>query len=531
MRNHLLTLILLLVFIGANAQSSVSSDATVSLDDLLISITDDLECTSISNITSPNNSALAGEGFNSFATFQFQYEPNFPFDNGIVLTTHDASDLSSVLNSGSTSWPGDPDLEALIQESGNTYNATVVEFDFTPFREQISVDYVLASNEYPTFVCDYTDTFAFIVSGPGISDVHSYDHDANPNTPEVNLDLGGINIATIPGTSIPVSPPNIHNDNSCLPGDMGEFAVGQLFDDQSSDINVLEYSGQTVPLTAQLDVTPGQTYHIKLVIGDRGDSILDSAVFIDADSFTIGTIPENLPYDPSFVNNMPDCWMSTDAADYEITNNCAPNGENYLKLNGGDYNIETAAVDASNESAITVDFQVFNGCDDVAEAGKNLIIEYFDGSEWNDLDIIDPVDLPSTSLNGSSDNWVAKSYMIDSGLSMNFKLRFSRNGGLNGLDDISISNLSIESENLSADTFDEKKAVIYPNPVEDILNIELEQGQSIDQVKLMDMSGKTVRQFKPGGNGQIDLGNIRTGVYILKLRIGQETVIKRLIKR
>ena len=356
MRNLLLTLILLLVCIGTNAQSSVSSDATVSLDDLLESITDDLECTSISNITSPNNSALAGEGFNSFATFQLQYEPNFPFDNGIVLTTHDASDLSSVLNSGGSSWPGDPDLDALIQESMNTHNATVVEFDFTPFREQISVDYVLASNEYPTFVCDYTDTFAFIVSGPGISDVHSYDHDANPNTPEVNLDLGGINIATIPGTSIPVSPPNIHNDNSCLPGDMGEFAVGQLFDDQSSDINVLEYSGQTVPLTAQLDVTPGQTYHIKLVIGDRGDSILDSAVFIDADSFTIGTIPENLPYDPSFVNNMPDCWMSTDAADYEITNNCAPNGENYLKLNGGDYNIETAAVDASNESAITVDF-------------------------------------------------------------------------------------------------------------------------------------------------------------------------------
>ena len=71
-----------------------------------------------------------------------------------------------------------------------------------------------------TFVCsNFADTFAFILSGPGIADTNSYDHDGNPNTAPLDLDLGGLNIATIPGTqNVPVSPVNVHNESNCTSG-------------------------------------------------------------------------------------------------------------------------------------------------------------------------------------------------------------------------------------------------------------------------------------------------------------------------
>ena len=156
---------------------------------------------------------------------------------------------------------------------GNTNNATVIEFEFTPFVDEINFNYILASMNGTvfSFICDYADTFAFILSGPGISDVNSYDHDANPNTPDLQLDLGGLNIATIPGTNIPVSPVNIHFIQILLTeyliviqDDLGGFFVPQLYDNQFSGNGSTEFNGQTEPLTSRASVIPGETYTIKL---------------------------------------------------------------------------------------------------------------------------------------------------------------------------------------------------------------------------------------------------------------------------
>ena len=51
----------------------------------------------------------------------------------------------------------------------------------------------------------------------------------------------------------------------------------------------IDSQGFTRTMTAQSVVTPGETYHIKLVVGDRGDSMLNSAVFLEGNSFNIGT--------------------------------------------------------------------------------------------------------------------------------------------------------------------------------------------------------------------------------------------------
>lgn len=526
--------LLFLIFISKLiVAQTVTTDTTLTLDEVLESITTNLECTSISNISSPNNAQLHEQGFNSYGSFAFTDEPNFPFENGIVMTTADATDLTSISSPGGNNWPGDTDLEALIQQPGQTFNASVIEFDFVPFRGQLKVDYILASQEYPAFVCDFADTFAFIVSGPGISNVNDYDHDANPNTPEVSLDLGGLNIATLPGTNIPVNPTNVHLNDSCGVGTLGEFALSQFYDNQNSGNTILDFEGQIMPLTAEVDVTPGQTYHIKLVIGDRGDSILDSAVFIDADSFEIGTIPEDLPYAPNLPVALPECWNASESANFNLTDECSPNAENYLQLFGGNYSITTSAINAEGLSGLDISFDLLNGCEDTAEAGENLLIEYFDGTDWQFLDDIDPIDIP-TPLNEASNNWLTYNYTITNGLSMNFMLKFSRVNGDDLQDDINIGNLSITNTTLSNDEFVfGKDIIIYPNPTKDLLNFQTQSSELITKIEIFDINGKLIDLNIPESSKDIKLNiaEYPAGIYLAKISSGKHYVNRKIIKR
>jgi len=327
-KNKLLFLFLgLLPFWGLSQTITVDDSQTV--DQLIDGILVTGDCAEVNNIDSPNNSDLSGEGFESFASFDSS-NASFPFADGIILSTNEVAGIpDDSADSGSNNWPGDSDLEALIG-GDDTNNATVIEFEFTPYVDEINFNYLLASNEWDTFVCSYADTFAFILSGPGISDTNAYDHDANPNTPDLQLDLGGLNIATIPGTNIPVSPVNIHldydpndpdnNTPDCDPDDLGGFYVPQLYDTQFSGNGSTEFNAQTEPLTASAGVIPGETYTIKLVIADRSDTILDSAVFIEGSSFELGEVDLG-----------PDITLGSDEAVCEgetITLDAGPGGEN-----------------------------------------------------------------------------------------------------------------------------------------------------------------------------------------------------------
>lgn len=397
----LLTFLGLLPFLGIG--QTITVDDTQTVDQLVDGVLVTGDCANVDNITSPNNSAVSGEGYESFASFDAA-NAAFPFDDGIVLATKEVSGIpDDTGDTGGSGWPGDPDLEALVQDPGNTNNATVIEFDFIPFVDEISFNYLLASNEWPGFVCTFADTFAFILSGPGISDVNSYNHDANPNTPDVQLDLGGLNIATIPGTNIPVSPVNIHLNDACGAGSLGEFAVPQLFDDQFSDNGSTEFSGQTEPLSVSADVIPGETYQIKLAIADFGDTILNSAVFIEGNSFDIGEVDLG-----------PDITLGSDEAVCEgdtVTLDAGPGGTNttytwfqdFQEIPGedgqfldvtesGTYSVAVAfSLDCLQTDSITVEFfpepEVPTG--ETAElcAGGTVTL---DGTPSNLSDIVNP---------------------------------------------------------------------------------------------------------------------------------------------
>ena len=218
-------------------------------------------CVEVTNITSNINGSV--NGFNSFAYFERDLS-NFPFENGIMLSTGGATSGGNAVNTnplhdGETNWGTDPDLEAALGIT-NTLNATTIEFDFVSVSNLIQFNYLLASEEYhANFPCEYSDGFAFLIREAGTSNPYQ-------------------NIALIPGTTIPVNTNTIHDEivGFCAAENAAYFDGYSMGD--------TNYNGRTTVLTATASIQPNVQYHIKLVIADQTDENYDSAVFIQGNS-------------------------------------------------------------------------------------------------------------------------------------------------------------------------------------------------------------------------------------------------------
>lgn len=206
--------------------------------------------------------------------FEKQTDLDIGFSSGLMLTTGDSDFVYGPNDSGSetqapggNSLDGDPDLDEL-NPSYQTNDAAVLEFDFIPSEPNVSFKYVFGSEEYNEFVnSSYNDVFGFFLSGPGISGPYSN---------------SSVNIALIPGTSTPVS---INNVNNGLNSSYYEDNTGGM-----SSIIETQLDGCTVTLTAEFTgLEKCELYHIKLGVADAGDHVLDSAVFLEANSFTDGS--------------------------------------------------------------------------------------------------------------------------------------------------------------------------------------------------------------------------------------------------
>jgi len=188
------------------------------------------------------------------------------FESGIILSTGNVSSVvgPNVADATTTAnyMPGDADLDALIP-GYETYDATVLEFDFVPTSNVVTFEYVFGSEEYNEFVHSmFNDVFGFYVNG--------------------------VNCALIPGTWV-VTPVSINNVNGGwypygTNANNSAFYRNNDLDDGGGSINT-ELDGLTVVLSVTTTVYAGETNHIKLAIADAGDYILDSDVFIKAESF------------------------------------------------------------------------------------------------------------------------------------------------------------------------------------------------------------------------------------------------------
>jgi hypothetical protein len=201
-----------------------------------------------------------------------------PFESGVILTSGQAtlaegpnnSDNATLSNTGGS----DPDLDGLNGAPGIN-DAAILQFQFTAVAPVISFQYVFGSEEYNEFVnSNFNDVFGFF--------------------------LNGTNIALLPGSGQPVAINNVNcaansafytNNDPVANGDGGTGCGAP------AGIN-LQYDGfaginPAFALFAQgAALAGGQINTIKLAIGDSGDTVLDSGVFLKAGSFVNQPVPE-----------------------------------------------------------------------------------------------------------------------------------------------------------------------------------------------------------------------------------------------
>lgn len=211
----------------------------------------------------------------------FEGESNLDMDRGIILTSGKAVIAEGPNNSESAGFSnglsGDADLTKI---SGSTTNdACVLEFDFIPQSRKVVFKYIFASEEYEEWVWGgVNDSFGFFISGPGINGDFSNDSK---------------NIALIPFTNPPVY---VSIDS------VNQWTHTEYYNRNNE--NYIQYDGFTTVLTASSLVTPCSTYTIKLVIGDGGDYIYDSGVFLEENSFTAVGI-EGIPsFDSPYIDTI-----------------------------------------------------------------------------------------------------------------------------------------------------------------------------------------------------------------------------------
>ncbi len=331
-------------------------------------------CVEISNISSSINGSI--NGFSSFGYFE-RGTSNFPFENGIMLSTGNASSggnaiNSSILNDGEVDWGTDTDLETALGIT-NTLNATSIEFDFVSVSNLIQFNYILASEEYfANFPCDYSDGFAFLIKRTGTNDPY-------------------INIALIPGTNTPVNTNTVHDEIvGFCPAESQQFFDGYGMGDTN-------YNGRTTELTATANIVPNVQYHIKLVIADQNDENYDSAVFIQGNSFNptvdlgqdVSTCAQNYILNGDIQNPLASYKWYQDGVLLS-----GETGTNLSVTTSGDYKVEiiiplsnsdcfiedtiSVSIDSEQSAAPISDYQV---CDDSSRDGIETFVLSIKNSE------------------------------------------------------------------------------------------------------------------------------------------------------
>lgn len=254
----------------------------------------------------------------------------------------------------------------------NTFNATVIRFDFIPQGDTVAFRYVFGSEEYKEYVgTEFNDVFGFFISGP------------DPSGGTYN----NKNIAIIPNTTTPVAINNVnHLSNTAY------------YVDNESPIpgTTVQYDGFTTVLKAIAPVVPCSTYTIILAIADVADGIYDSGVFLEAKSFssdgvevshTITGSPTNdTLYESCGQAEVTFTWTGDNTNDRTILFNIlgtATNGVDYAPIPG------SIVIPAGQSSA---SFIITPTDDGIFEPTESIIIQIID------TDICPNVQLPGDTI-------------------------------------------------------------------------------------------------------------------------------------
>ncbi len=170
----------------------------------------------------------------------------------------------------------DEDLLTVSQETSSqlgisTANAindvASVSFDFIPTADEVSFQFVFASEEYPDYIeSKFNDVFGFFVAGPEIS---------GPYTAPLEYPNGSQNLALVPGQNLGITVSSVNEDRN-----------RQFYVDNTDGQFATHFNGFTTTITVTFDVVSCQKHHFRFAIGDGTDFQFDSAILLQEGGFT-----------------------------------------------------------------------------------------------------------------------------------------------------------------------------------------------------------------------------------------------------
>jgi gliding motility-associated-like protein len=222
--------------------------------------------------TGPGDSAFTDDGIGYFSDVN-STTLGIGLLEGVIMSSGNISDATgpNLTGSKTSTIAGDRSDPDLFLITGTAIrDASVLEFDFVPSSDSVTFRFVFASEEYPEYAGSaFNDPFGFFISGPGISGPFSN---------------GAENIATIPGTSTAITINTLNdavNSSYYIQNGTGANGIGNAISNPD-----VQFDAFTVPILATANVIPCDTYHIKLAVADVSDRQYNSAVFLEANSFS-----------------------------------------------------------------------------------------------------------------------------------------------------------------------------------------------------------------------------------------------------
>lgn len=193
-----------------------------------------------------------------------------PTDTGVILSTGNVADFTNTTGDANTAAgtstdvtggiDGDADLNSVAGQA--TFDGAILETDFIPVGDTMTIQLVFSSEEYLEYVNGgVNDSLGLFVNGVKVDFV---------------LGAGNISIDEITNTS---------NSNLYLDNPAG-----------TNNYNT-EMDGLTKVLTFKADVNPGVVNTFKLGIADGGDAAYDSNVLVMANSVQSTVIAGNDTFD------------------------------------------------------------------------------------------------------------------------------------------------------------------------------------------------------------------------------------------
>lgn len=546
MRKIILAYCFVFSFIFTNAQNINVNTSQYTVPQLVEDVLFGLQSTTgtgiISNITWSTGSNFGSTNGIGYFTNTNTY---LPLESGLLLCSGSAASSGGPNNStlSSGNWPGDAQLfnyiEALNIDPGlNSFNdATIIEFDFIPLINSMSFDFIFASEEYGTYQCTFSDAFAFFVN------------DVTAGTPVQN-------IALVPNTNIPISVVTIRNSNfnAACPSANSQY-FGNYFllpEGVNPNLSPTNFNGQTVLMTASSNVTPNHTYHMKLVVADRNDNALDSAVFIERGSFFMGQELRGA-YGSVYEN----------FKDFTIQNGGAICTGETRRITLGTVPITGATYEWFKDNVLITDANSYFY--DVNEPGEYRVrMKFANDAQFSDTSIVEsfpslninePEDLYNSSLVFNLNN--NNSIILNGQDPLDFEINYfttlldaqnfinnianpTTYAGFDGeqifvrIDDV-ISSLCTEIKSfglyqtLSNDSFADDSMVYYPNPIQN--EWHLTSTKNINAVSISNLLGQELFSQSYNQNDvRIDFSTLSSGTYFVKVISENESKIIKVFK-